>query len=407
MKLYSSYWDSRWLLSSLRCDPSDTTAHRRLPTAHLATTLLLLIASSANAQCIDGQCPLPPSSPPYFGSQVDTSPYAAVSCRVQHQTQRGTQWGSGTVVRSDGNRCWVLTCHHLFRGRVEQVRCLFADGESRAASVVVTDVAHDLALLEVDGDTPVARVAKTTTAGPVTAFGFGVTGKLRATRGALLGKAQTTGAEFPSLRIAATVMAGDSGGGVFNERSELCGVVWGVRGGVAYATPLEPIRRLLARVHSNDSPKHEDPIVESPKYAPAPNVDRHAAWRAGVDKRLEQLAGRIDNLRTLIPNPLDTPPPVDPLPGIQRRLEPRLDTWRAEILGQVHSAVHDLVRERLSALPAAATWSITQIAVGGVSLASPIGIGLLAGAWLLRRRRRGAGGPRDDGFRRATARANE
>jgi hypothetical protein len=358
--------------------------------------------SAAHAQCPDGQCPLPSESAPTFGQRVDTAPFASVSCRVQNQTAGSIESGSGTVIASDNERALVLTCHHLFDGRVGRIACAFLDGAELPAKLIASDPAHDLALLELESPRPRhAAVAAAQSGRWLTTCGFGTSGQLRAIRGQLVGTAQTDGSQFASLRIAATVISGDSGGGVFDERGELCGVVWGVRDGVAYATPLPAIRDLLASQSRQNAKAGRPPATLSP-LSPLGEFDRHAAWRAGVDVRLEQLADRIDEVRQAIPDRLTIPPPVDVAPQIERRVAERIDELRGEVTRELKSTVVSIVRDRLSALPATGP-TLTTIVAGGASIASPLGLAIIAGAWLLRRR--GLGGPRTGGFREPTEQA--
>ncbi len=342
-----------------------------------AIILLILLSPTAIAQCPGGVCPITsPSRPSFLGQQIDPAPYAAVSCRVQNTTSHGTQLGSGTAIDLGDNRSYVLTCHHLFREQVGNIRCQFTNGEAATAQVVATNPAHDLALLALDTprDTQ-ATLSDQSTTGSLTACGFGMNGRLRAIRGPLVGTANTTGATFPSLRVAATVMSGDSGGGLFDQHGQLCGVIWGVREGIAYATPREPINALIAPFRS-----HPRQNVDDPDDQPTPPFDAAAAWRSGVDTRLDQLASRIEDLRSAIPDPLAMPPPTDPLPQVENRLS----EFRSQVFSEVRSRTIEMVREHIANIPAA--WSLVQLATGGLSLASPIGIGLVAGAWLLRRR---------------------
>lgn len=195
------------------------------------------------------------------------APAAAASCRVLAEIAEcasgtcGAQaplakyWGSGTLVDADGGRGLVLTCAHVVVGEhgetPQQVICYFPGGSSHGARVVAIDPEADLAALVI-AQPPAAPAAVAPLDGSelagatYTASGFGGDGEFRAAAGALV-RVDPDGAPQQNLVLQTAVRGGDSGGGAFDARGRLVGVVWGCDGAETYVTCGGPLRRLLQR----------------------------------------------------------------------------------------------------------------------------------------------------------------
>jgi hypothetical protein len=173
------------------------------------------------------------------------------SCRVHNDLDDGsTNIGSGTLVdvAADGSRGLVLTCAHLFSEGRGRVVVQFAGGRTHGANVIAVDPDADLAALEIASPQAAAAAIafEVEASDQLAACGFGPNGAYRCVSGRVVGAAEGPGQV--SMKIAAAVRSGDSGGGVFDSRGRLVGVVWGEASGVTYASTGGPLRQFLVRV---------------------------------------------------------------------------------------------------------------------------------------------------------------
>lgn len=157
--------------------------------------------------------------------------------------QQGQAWygsyvtsgaGSGVILSSDG---YILTCAHVVDG-ADTVTVTTSDGTEYDAEVVGSDTADDIAVLKIDatdltaaviGDSDAASVGETVyadgnpggtlsgtiTEGIVSALNREITVETDSGEAITLNVIQTSAAVSP----------GSSGGGLFNDRGELIGVV--------------------------------------------------------------------------------------------------------------------------------------------------------------------------------------
>lgn len=157
--------------------------------------------------------------------------------------QQGQAWygsyvtsgaGSGVILSSDG---YILTCAHVVDG-ADTVTVTTSDGTEYDAQVVGSDTADDIAVLKIDatdltaaviGDSDAASVGETVyadgnpggtlsgtiTEGIVSALNREITVETDSGEAITLNVIQTSAAVSP----------GSSGGGLFNDRGELIGVV--------------------------------------------------------------------------------------------------------------------------------------------------------------------------------------
>lgn len=178
---------------------------------------------------------------------ADAFAFQQHSCRIENQLTGSVNLGSGTLidVTDDGQYGFVLTCAHLFDEGRGRVTARFADGSAHAATLLRIDRAADLAALEIvkPRSRPVAVSFATSRDARYTACGFGPTGRFACVTGAGLGT--TASSDRMNLRLRGSVRSGDSGGGVFDSRGRIVGVIWGTAEGVTYASAGKPLERFL------------------------------------------------------------------------------------------------------------------------------------------------------------------
>lgn len=153
--------------------------------------------------------------------------------------------GSGTVISSgyDGKKL-VLTASHVLGGSRRGISVRYRDRTYPARFLAVADEG-DLAALEASlpGDLrlPIASEAPRT----ASMMGFGSNGKLHYHSGRLTGHATPRGDRTPDMAFSFTSDQGDSGGGVFNDRGEFAGVVWGGNSSGAMAVSTYKLHQFL------------------------------------------------------------------------------------------------------------------------------------------------------------------
>ncbi len=349
---------------------------------------MMFIAANAAGQwpCPGGVCPAPgPNGPGSLSGARCVATAPANVCRVTHRLGAATCHGSGTLVASDTESSYILTCFHLFRDGAGETVVAFPGRAPQPAAIVASDARHDLAILRTArvGATPVT-LARSDPRGTLRTGGYGSAGAYGEARGPVVGYATAKGAEYRSLRIAAIVEQGDSGGPVFDSRGELTGVVWGELNGEVYATYGIPIWRLVERVTSQ-SQRVEKPVVAPSLQPVAPPVTPPACncgeqWQraseqlstihqqlSGVESRLAALATTLQH-ETPSSIPLPTEPPGIRIPWLQ----------------------------------------IASIALG---IGGPVGFGIAAAGglvmWRNGKQRRGQGGPRPRRFQDTKDETNE
>ena len=150
-------------------------------------------------------------------------PREAVCRVIVTMEDGGRSHGSGTLVKRQGDAGLVVTCHHVTDGGTSFV-CQFGEAE-RGAALVGSDKSSDLAALLIVE--PPAIAAKRGTAGNrATIAGYPGGEGLLVVSGGRRGY-YTLASGCRTVAFAAPVKRGASGGGVFNDRDEWCGVVWG------------------------------------------------------------------------------------------------------------------------------------------------------------------------------------
>ena len=161
----------------------------------------------------------------------------------------GTSAGSGVIISSDG---YILTCNHVVSG-ASAVTVQLNDGTEYSASLVGTDSTSDLAVLKVDA-TDLTYVKQGCSAdlvlgerviaigNPLGTLGGSVTsGIISATERNIT---TSDGTVMTLIQTDTAINSGNSGGGLFNMRGELIGIVnakyadSGIEG-LAFAIPVD------------------------------------------------------------------------------------------------------------------------------------------------------------------------
>jgi S1-C subfamily serine protease len=163
--------------------------------------------------------------------------------------------GSGTLVRWGAKKIVVLTARHVVADARKIVVELF-NKKTCEAHVLKVDAVWDCAVLELQRE-PEGVVAAEVELGPqamqhegsrLESCGYGPDGKLAANSGLFLGykrSTQTPNGPDDWFEISGHARPGDSGGGVFNERGRLVGVLWGTNGEVVVGVQAGRLHRLL------------------------------------------------------------------------------------------------------------------------------------------------------------------
>jgi hypothetical protein len=207
-------------------------------------------------------------------------------CRIR--VADGTT-GSGTLVAADRSLGLVLTCSHLFDQSTDGIIVSFTDGKLFAARLLDRDRAHDLAALSIRRPAAVPlAVSDEPPNGRLAACGFGPHGQFRCVLGDITGQAVAAGAIHPSLTMAGAVRPGDSGGGVFNSRGEVVGVVWGQRDGMTYTSCGRPLREFLDRLRGQPFVPKDAPLSSPQSPTPGPQFDLHT-WSSKFESQLRAL----------------------------------------------------------------------------------------------------------------------
>jgi hypothetical protein len=309
----------------------------------------------------------------------------AASCRIHNQLSGGANVGSGTLIdiAPGGERGLILTCAHLFTEGTGQVVVEFPSGKRHGALVVAIDHQADLAALEI-ARPPVAAVEvnQQTAAGNLMACGFGPIGAYRCIAGPTLGYSEGPGQT--SVRIGGAVRSGDSGGGVFDDRGRLVGVVWGESGGVTYASTGRPLGRFLERVLGRRVGGGTSPSPSTPSSSSS-----GAICPGGT---CPLIGGRL-------PAPLITPPAAAPLPAA-----PNQPCDCGDALATIAARLEAMESQRPPSLPdgdalsggelpsssSGAARTATMLATNLLGVCGPAGWGVIAastvGGWLLGRR---------------------
>lgn len=186
------------------------------------------------------------------------------SVKTQHVNQVAygkydIQSGSGTVIKKDKNKFYVLSCCHIaeHNGKVGTgtLSIITWEKKSYPAKIISYDKERDLSLIEVDSSSEV-RVAKIaekdnhTPGDKIVKSGYTWGGNLKMASGVYrnIKSFSERDSSIVSFVSDAYSRSGDSGGGVFREKDlSLVGVIWGGKEDGLRAMNLENIRKFLSK----------------------------------------------------------------------------------------------------------------------------------------------------------------
>jgi trypsin-like peptidase len=206
----------------------------------------LVLALAIAGQCYGGSC----SVDPIVRSRIETVSSApqwadyAVRIKVDHGTSTG--YGSGTVIASgDGERKLVITARHVL-GRNRSGISVQHRGRDYPATWLSVSSEADIGAVSADipGTFPDLRIASEAPSQAIM-LGYGKDGRLHSHSGRLTGYATPVGEQSPDMAFAFGAESGDSGGGVFNDRGEFSGVLWGTDSSRSMAVSTAKIHRFL------------------------------------------------------------------------------------------------------------------------------------------------------------------
>jgi hypothetical protein len=156
-----------------------------------------------------------------------------------------TGQGSGVAVNANGVAL-IATNHHVIRESRGPITITYRDGGQDTAHVVAADADRDVAILaptrplysaaplaDADDDEQIYYLA-----------GFPLNGQLRILPLPRLPYGATLPVQFALFQ--APVEQGESGGGIYNSRGQVVGVIWGCNADGARGTVGQPFREMIA-----------------------------------------------------------------------------------------------------------------------------------------------------------------
>lgn len=190
------------------------------------------------------------------GGIVPLQAIYTASCRIVVQENNGVGLGSGTLFARNDTNGMVLSCAHNF-ATASQCICVFPNGERIPGRFHRSDH-NDLSIVVLTQrpTTRPAPMADTPPTSIVTLCGYGgPNAGFRHVQGRVLNYSwYIQGSQHPYATIGASVRQGDSGGGCFDERGRLCGVIWGGDAdGTSCVATGQPFLDIIASIW-NDKP---------------------------------------------------------------------------------------------------------------------------------------------------------
>lgn len=286
------------------------------------TLLVLLVPTLARAQCGPWGCRLP--SPPPAAAPPAVSPPAplvpvppldeppAAVTRCYHSIVRvrcGNVAGSGTYL---GNRL-VITCQHVARNSQGPLTITFPNGQTIQSTLLASDPASDIALLELGSPAPSQSKGISLAAHPaqlgqlVFSAGYGTSDELSISPGRITNLNQLaiacdpiSGARHQRATTEASGLTepGDSGGAWLTEQGELLGVVWGGRSQDHSVNATTQLADFLHQACNRWRRPFPRPDADPPQLTPAPPALPlpPPVNLAPLERRLDAIDGRLATL---------------------------------------------------------------------------------------------------------------
>ncbi len=168
--------------------------------------------------------------------------------------------GSGVIISTDG---YIITNAHVIEG-AQQIKVTLSDKTEHVAQVVGEDATTDLAVLKIDATNLPAATLGSSSNLSVGDFAMAVGNPLGTLGGtvtdgiisALDREIYVEGQELTLLQTNAAVSPGNSGGGLFNSRGELIGIVTAKSGdieaeGLGFAIPIDNALEITTELMEN------------------------------------------------------------------------------------------------------------------------------------------------------------
>lgn len=168
--------------------------------------------------------------------------------------------GSGVILTQDG---YIVTNHHVIE-KTSKIKVKLADGTAYDAELIGSDAQTDLALLKIDanqlspvilGDSDQLKVGEWTFAigNPLGSLGGSVSEGIISALGRQI---SIDGQKMTLLQTTAAVNPGNSGGGLFNMKGELIGIVNAKSSGydiegIGFAIPVNVVKPVIEELMSN------------------------------------------------------------------------------------------------------------------------------------------------------------
>ncbi len=328
----------RYRLTLMPDDPARTTANpqpssveppRWLRLLTLMSVLLLVLVlmgtpTLGQSSCPGGRCDLPgavgkpmdraaPSG--FLPSQPIPEPLISATARLENHLSNGVAvCGSGVLVARDDRWGWVLTCDHLFREGVGQVRVALphSSGQVFEGRVFARDPSADLALVGIAAPQarPITLADTHPSPGQIVLWaGYGRTGRLRAATGQVLGYVSTqVQGNRDTLQITGAAQDGDSGGPIVDAQGHLVAIVWGTDGYRTVGTYCGRIRAFLRNFFGSTearppavvptippaAPNPPQDSPENPQDASSPGSSTNDSLLSRLHDRLEGLQGKLE-----------------------------------------------------------------------------------------------------------------
>lgn len=206
-------------------------------------------------------------------------------------------YGTAFVVTKDGR---IITNRHVARGSKELFAKTRNSKRHRVLGVLADDPEHDLVLLQVNvsdlAPLPLGASRDIETGDPVATVGnpLGFEGMLA--QGTVMSAQEFLG-ERGWILVSAPVNHGSSGSPVLNARGEVIGVIAMMQRAqrtIGLAIPVEAVRRLIASVPSNATPKPLASLDDRPENDIFADPDFRLAAAASFNNDLDVASQRIE-----------------------------------------------------------------------------------------------------------------